>query len=426
MLDVGGRRERGRDPVRRRHERRRRRRGARRRALRRRGLARPRRARPRARGRRRLARRAHPGRRARPGAGGAARAARPHAAPLPAVVRVLDARRLDRDARRRPLRDAARRTSTTSSSRCARSRRRGVWESRRLPGSGAGPSPDRMLLGSEGTLGSSPRRGCACGRADRAREPGGALRRLRVGRGGRARARAVRPAAVELPPARRARGGADVRRRRLGGAARARLRVRGSAGRPAAWRRALALCASTAARGRSAAEGARGGATGAWREAFLRAPYLRDVFVAIGRPERDVRDRDHVGALRRASSRTKAATRAAVREVCGAEGIVTCRFTHVYPDGPAPYFTVARPGAPRRGARAVGRDQARRGGRDHRRRRHDHAPPRRRPRPPPLVRPPAPRAVRRRAARREGGRRSGRAAEPRRADRPARALASRR
>ena len=29
----------------------------------------------------------------------------------------------------------------------------GWWESRRLPGSGAGPSPDRMLIGSEGTLG---------------------------------------------------------------------------------------------------------------------------------------------------------------------------------------------------------------------------------------------------------------------------------
>src|SRR5256714_2562143 len=29
----------------------------------------------------------------------------------------------------------------------------GVWESRRLPGSGAGPSPDRALLGSEGILG---------------------------------------------------------------------------------------------------------------------------------------------------------------------------------------------------------------------------------------------------------------------------------
>src|SRR5215212_3479364 len=30
---------------------------------------------------------------------------------------------------------------------------RGTWESRRLPGSGAGPSPDRMLIGSEGVLG---------------------------------------------------------------------------------------------------------------------------------------------------------------------------------------------------------------------------------------------------------------------------------
>ena len=29
----------------------------------------------------------------------------------------------------------------------------GDWESRRLPGSGAGPSPDRMLIGSEGILG---------------------------------------------------------------------------------------------------------------------------------------------------------------------------------------------------------------------------------------------------------------------------------
>jgi alkyldihydroxyacetonephosphate synthase len=31
-----------------------------------------------------------------------------------------------------------------------------------------------------------------------------------------------------------------------------------------------------------------------------------------------------------------------VRAVCG-EGRVTCRFTHVYPDGPAPYFTVLAP-----------------------------------------------------------------------------------
>ena len=39
--------------------------------------------------------------------------------------------------------------------------------------------------------------------------------------------------------------------------------------------------------------------------------------------------------------------RDAVREVCGG-GSVTCRFTHVYPDGPAPYYTILAPA--RRGA----------------------------------------------------------------------------
>jgi alkyldihydroxyacetonephosphate synthase len=34
--------------------------------------------------------------------------------------------------------------------------------------------------------------------------------------------------------------------------------------------------------------------------------------------------------------------RAALAEHCGG-GDVTCRFTHVYPDGPAPYFTVLAP-----------------------------------------------------------------------------------
>jgi alkyldihydroxyacetonephosphate synthase len=33
------------------------------------------------------------------------------------------------------------------------------------------------------------------------------------------------------------------------------------------------------------------------------------------------------------------ASRGAVERVCGA-GVVTCRFTHVYPDGPAPYYGV--------------------------------------------------------------------------------------
>jgi alkyldihydroxyacetonephosphate synthase len=37
-------------------------------------------------------------------------------------------------------------------------------------------------------------------------------------------------------------------------------------------------------------------------------------------------------------------TRDALERVDAGNGVVTCRFTHVYPDGPAPYFTVIAPG----------------------------------------------------------------------------------
>jgi alkyldihydroxyacetonephosphate synthase len=83
-------------------------------------------------------------------------------------------------------------------------------------------------------------------------------------------------------------------------------------------------------------------AVASWREAFLRAPYLRDTFVAMGVLSETFEtaitwDRFgsfHASVLER--------VRAAVLEVCGA-GSVTCRFTHVYPDGPAPYFTILAP-----------------------------------------------------------------------------------
>jgi alkyldihydroxyacetonephosphate synthase len=67
----------------------------------------------------------------------------------------------------------------------------GTWESRRLPGSGAGVSPDRMLIGSEGTLGliteawvrvrpghsTAPRRACASPTSPRAPPLSGRSRR---------------------------------------------------------------------------------------------------------------------------------------------------------------------------------------------------------------------------------------------------------
>ena len=98
---------------------------------------------------------------------------------------------------------------------------------------------------------------------------------------------------------------------------------------------------------RRSRQGAQSGedAVGSWREAFLRAPYLRDTFVAIGVLSEtfetaitwDRFESFHQTVLER--------TTAAVKEICK-QGSVTCRFTHVYPDGPAPYYTILAPATP--------------------------------------------------------------------------------
>jgi len=109
---------------------------------------------------------------------------------------------------------------------------------------------------------------------------------------------------------------------------------------------ALAVCAEHGGAWDEPAVGeqaGRGGASGAWREAFLRAPYARDVFVAMGVLSETFETAITWERFDRFVEDVKAATRAAVREVCGAEGIVTCRVTHAYPDGAAPYFTVLAP-----------------------------------------------------------------------------------
>jgi alkyldihydroxyacetonephosphate synthase len=114
--------------------------------------------------------------------------------------------------------------------------------------------------------------------------------------------------------------------------------------------RALECCADAGGelprepvRTRSDEGAAREGAAGAWRRAFLQAPYLRDVLVSLGVIAEtfetaitwDRFEAFHAGVSERA--------RDALKRVCGA-GSLACRFTHVYPDGPAPYYSVLAPG----------------------------------------------------------------------------------
>src|SRR3954452_7875531 len=217
----------------------------------------------------------------------------------------------------------------------------GVWESRRLPGSGAGPSPDRMLLGSEGILGVitsawvrvQPRPEHRAGRTVRfaSFDEGAEAVRAIVQSG-------LRPATCRLIEEGEAlftmTGDTNVL-------------VLGfeSTAYPVDHELELALGLCTACGGEP--DPPKAASSGTWRSAFLRAPYVRDAFVAIG-----VLSETFETAItwERFPALREACVDAARTALDDERARVTCRFTHAYPDGPAPYFTVIAPA--RRGEEA--------------------------------------------------------------------------
>jgi len=218
----------------------------------------------------------------------------------------------------------------------------GVWESRRLPGSGAGVSPDRILMGSEGVLGLITEAWVRVLRRPSFR----ASTTVRFARweDGVEAVRAI------------VQSGLTPANCRLVDADEARLTFAGDGSRAllllafesaafevdSALRSALTFCEAgewdeLRNEGRPA-----GSAADTWRSTFVRAPYLRDTFVALGVISETFESAITWDQLERFVASVLEATREAVRSVCG-QGSVTCRLTHVYPDGTAPYFTVVAP-----------------------------------------------------------------------------------
>jgi alkyldihydroxyacetonephosphate synthase len=226
----------------------------------------------------------------------------------------------------------------------------GVVETRRLPGSGAGPSPDRMFIGSEGILGVITEAWMRLQDRPRLRASASVTFAdfLRAAEAVRAISQSgLYPTNCRLLDANEAlTSGAG------NGAENVLVLGFESADHdPAPWMaRALEICRDHggsvpegAGATRGDESGAREGAVGAWRKAFLDGPYLRDVLARLGMVSETFETATTWDRFPDFHRELLGATEGAVKRVCGG-GTVSCRFTHAYPDGPAPYYSVIAPG----------------------------------------------------------------------------------
>jgi len=219
----------------------------------------------------------------------------------------------------------------------------GIMESRRLPGSGAGPSPDRMMIGSEGALGviteawmrlqGRPQfRGDAvfgfpdifmAARAIRAVAQAGLYpSNLRMIDNDEAGAYGVNDYGQSLV-----------------------VLAFESTDHPVdAWMaRAIELMADNGGRRHvDEVAGLR------WRTAFIRMPYARELTVPMGVINDTFETAITWNKFENFHQAVRRATAEALKAATGRNGTVSTRFTHVYPDGPAVYYTFNVRGDPGR------------------------------------------------------------------------------
>jgi len=84
-----------------------------------------------------------------------------------------------------------------------------------------------------------------------------------------------------------------------------------------------------------------------WRETFIKIPYLRDEVVLKGIIAETFETCCTWDNFETLYNEAIKSFNDAIK-IIGGKGIITCRFTHVYPDGPAPYFSTYVIGTPKR------------------------------------------------------------------------------
>jgi len=218
----------------------------------------------------------------------------------------------------------------------------GLYESRRLPGSGAGPSPDRFAIGSEGIMGiitqasmrlqdrPTFRSSCTVEFNDY-KDALNALRQISQA--------GLYPANCRLLDSNEAlfNGAGDGSKHLL-------ILAFESADHDKTYALARALEISKDNQGiyeepNQSSDAHRSGSSGNWRNSFIKAPYLRESFTRRG----IIQDTFETAITWDKSfefiENIKEQSAKAILEITGRPSLVTCRITHSYPDGLAPYFT---------------------------------------------------------------------------------------
>ena len=226
----------------------------------------------------------------------------------------------------------------------------GKIESRRLPGSGAGPSPDRLIIGSEGILGIiteawmriQERPSFRASTSVEFKNYEKALNATRlISQSG------LFPANCRLLDSKEAfvNGAGDGTSHILI------LSFESADHDMKPWlKRALEIASSEDGVYKIPNENNqdthRSGSSGNWRNSFIRAPYYREAFVRRGVIQDTFETSITWDKGFEFIATIKEKAKSIIKEISGKEATVTCRLTHTYPDGLAPYFsysTYAKP-----------------------------------------------------------------------------------
>ena len=219
----------------------------------------------------------------------------------------------------------------------------GLFETRRLPGSGAGPSPDRFAIGSEGIMGIITEASMRL--QDRPTYRSSATVEFQDYEDALNALRQISQSGL-FPSNCRVLDSNEALLNGVGDGTKHLLILSFESAdhnKSMALGRALEISKENNGlfepQSKNKEDAHRSGSSGSWRSSFIKAPYLRESFTRRGIIQDTFETSITWDRGFEFIEDIKAETTKAIELITGKPSLVTCRITHSYPDGLAPYFT---------------------------------------------------------------------------------------